>query len=507
MIGEHVATGRSIVAYGLLETPYRAPEWRSLCAPLCQRGAKRARDTVADGDEPVKIGIIGGGMMGLSLAYCLSQQGVEVEVFEASPTLGGLAGPLVLDDGTIVDRFYHTILSSDSHLHDLCAELNIADRLRFRETKMGFYYQGQLHSMNNLIEFLRFPPLGWVDRFRLGLTVLYAQFVRDWRPLESVGVEDWLLRLSGRRTLETIWRPMLKAKFDGGFDDTPATYVWARLVRMKSTRGGASQKEEAGHLIGGYATLIEAMTEVTEATGGKIHLHCPVQEIVVNKGRARGVRSDDGVHRFDAVVATVQTPILGPLIAGASPEYLEFLSKTQYLGLICPLLVLDRPLTGFWTLYITDDRIPFTGVIETTTYIDPEYVGGHYLVYLPKYTTPGSPWQAKSDQQVREVWLRYLEKMFPDFDRCWIRHFPVHRERYVEPLHNLNSTHLIPRIQTPIEGLYFVSTAQVYPALTNCESVSSHALRAAQIILGSEQMQVLLPETAVGQHTAVDAAL
>ncbi len=165
---------------------------------------------------------------------------------------------MTLEDGTEVDRFYHAILSSDNHLRTLCEELGIADQLRFNETRMGFFYKEKIHSMNNILEFLRFPPLGWIDRFRLGITVLYAQFIRDWHSLESISVEKWLLRLSGKRTYENIWRPMLKAKFDGSFENTPATYIWARLVRMNSTRSGASQKEEAGHLIGGYVTLIES---------------------------------------------------------------------------------------------------------------------------------------------------------------------------------------------------------------------------------------------------------
>jgi protoporphyrinogen oxidase len=135
----------------------------------------------------MKVGIVGGGIMGISLGYFLSRQGAQVEIFETAPTLGGLAGPIQLEDGTTLDRFYHTILSSDSHLRGLCAELGIAGRLRFHETRMGFYDQGDFYSMNNIVEFLRFPPLGWIDRFRLGLTVVNAQVVRDWRKLEGTG--------------------------------------------------------------------------------------------------------------------------------------------------------------------------------------------------------------------------------------------------------------------------------------------------------------------------------
>lgn len=434
-----------------------------------------------------RVGIVGGGIMGITLGYFLSRQGASVEIYEASPVLGGLAGPNYLADGTAVDRFYHAILSSDAHLGALCQELGIVDQLRFHETKMGFYFKGAIHPMNNMVDFLRFPPLGWIDRFRLGLTILYAQFVRDWHSLESVNVQKWLLTLSGKRTFENIWKPMLNAKFDGGFDDTPATYIWSRLVRVKSTRSGASQKEEAGHLVGGYLTLIAAMAKSIEAAGGKIFLKQPVNEIAIEGGKAVGIRIGEEVRPFDAVAATVQTPIFQRLIPKADPDYHDYLNKTEYLGIICPLMVLDRPLSGYWTLNITDETIPFTGVIETTTYIDPQYVGGHHLIYLPKYTAPNSPLQKQTDEEIKEIWLENLQRMFPTFDRSWVRYFLVHRERYVEPLHKLNETHLIPSIETPIENLYLATTAQIYPALTNGESVSRHAHQAAEAISESFQ--------------------
>ncbi len=447
------------------------------------------------------VGIIGGGIMGISLGYFLSQQGVEVEVFEASPVLGGLAGPIILEDGTAVDRFYHAILSSDRHLRQLCAELGLADQLRFRETKMGFFYNDEIYSMNSAVEFLRFPPLNWIDRFRLGLTVLYAQFVRDWHQLESISVEDWLVRWSGRGAYENIWRPLLKAKFDGNFADAPATYIWSRLVRMKSTRSGANQKEEAGHLIGGYITLIEAMADRIEEAGGRIHLRCPVQEILIEHGRAQGIRISGETHPFSAVVATLQVPIFRRLIPSAGQDYHDYLGQTKYLGIIATLLVLDRPLTDYWTLNITDDRIPFTGIIETTTYIDPKYVGGHHLAYLPKYTAPDSELQKLSDDEIREVWLRHLEAMFPDLDRDWVRYFLVHRERYVEPLHGLNQAHLIPSVRTPVENLYLATTAQIYPALTNGESVSQHAREATHTILGEYDREAGAQQTGVYELT------
>jgi hypothetical protein len=61
----------------------------------------------------------------------------------------------------------------------------------------------------------------------------------------------------------------------------------------------------------------------------------------------------------------------------------------------------------------------------------------------------------------------------------------VHRERYVEPLHPINCAHLIPPIKTPVQDLYLVTTSQIYPALTNGESVARHALQSAGIVVGN----------------------
>lgn len=431
----------------------------------------------------MKIGIVGGGILGITLGYLLTRKGIHVEIFEASQTLGGLAGPIVLPDTTRVDRFYHAILSSDRNLVSLCAALGIENQLQFHETQMGFYHRGELYSMNSILDFVRFPVLGWMDRFRLGLTILKAQSIRDWERLEMVSVESWLIRWGGKSAYENIWRPMLKAKFDGSFDSLPATYIWSRLVRMKSTRTGAQQKEMSGHLIGGYQTLLEAMADRIREAGGKIHLNSPVEEIMISNGNAWGLRLGERAIPFDAIVATQQTPIFLRLIPDADSEYRKELEQIEYLGILTMLLVMDRPLSDYWTIYITDDSRPFTGIIETTSYIDPVYIGGHHLVYLPKYVSQDSEWLRLDDDTVRERWLGHLQQMFPTFQPEWVRYCLIHRERYVEPIRSIHEVRNTPEIITPVGGLYLATTAQIYPQLTNGESVSKHAHTVCDLIL------------------------
>jgi len=279
----------------------------------------------------MRVAVIGGGIVGVSLGYFLSRAGHSVVLYEASDQIGGLAGTIRLGDVEI-DRFYHTILSSDTHMQELAAELGIADRLRFRATGSAFFHEGRLYPMTTLRDFMAFPLLRAIDRARLGLTILAAYFHRDWHRLEEISVEEWLTRWGGRRAFHHLWRPMLRAKFDGRFEDLPATYIWARLIRTRSTRSGVSQREMAGYLVGGHMTLIRAMAQAIEAAGGEIRLRSPVQEVVVSNRRVAGVRVDGITEPCEAAAITLHPPLVPRLLPGIEEPWVEDLRSWRYLG-------------------------------------------------------------------------------------------------------------------------------------------------------------------------------
>ena len=66
--------------------------------------------------------VIGGGLLGLTMAHRLTQAGERVTIFEAAPELGGLASAWRLGD-VVWDRHYHVIMLSDMSLRALLDEL------------------------------------------------------------------------------------------------------------------------------------------------------------------------------------------------------------------------------------------------------------------------------------------------------------------------------------------------------------------------------------------------
>jgi hypothetical protein len=210
-----------------------------------------------DASTPGRWGIVGGGILGMLLAHRLARAGRAVTLFEAADHLGGLAAAWRLGD-VVWDRHYHVTLLSDAALRAVLAELGLAGELTWVETRTGFYTDGRLYSLSNSVEFLRFPPLGLLDKLRLGATIFHASKVRDWRRLEKIPVADWLRRWSGRRTTEKIWLPLLRAKLGDNYRKASAAFIWAIIARMYAARRTGLKKEMFGYVRGGLCLPVPA---------------------------------------------------------------------------------------------------------------------------------------------------------------------------------------------------------------------------------------------------------
>ena len=430
----------------------------------------------------MRVGIIGGGVLGLTLAYYLAREGIQPIVLEARDKPGGLLDYFQLD-GVWIDKYYHCILGSDADLLGLVDELGLGSRVRFVKTRQGVYRQGRLYPMSSGLDFLRFPPLSLLERARLALTILSALRTSRLSEVEALPVEEWLVRLGGRGVFDKLWGPLLHAKFDGRYEAVPATYIWSRLRRSTSTRKGTVQQDRMGYFVGSYKVLVDALVERIEALDGSVRVGQAVTSIETEADRVIGLRLGAERLDLDAVVATVPLPLVRRLLPDEERARVPWPERTEVLGVICGLLLLDRPLTPYYTVNIADRSIPLTGLIETTNLVAPEHVGGYHLLYLPKYVLPDSPLHQVSDDELRARYCSTLERMFPEFRPDWVRHAFVFRERFVEPLHQVGRPRPSVPMLTPLSGLFVVNNGQIYPELTNCQASVAHAGRARDALL------------------------
>lgn len=433
----------------------------------------------AVGPSAPSVAVIGGGLLGLTAAYRLACAGLRVSVYERDAQLGGLAGSTELG-GHRIDRYYHVVLPTDDRVRGLAADVGIGeDRFRFRPTGVGFYQGGRVTSMSTAKELLTFPGLRAVDRARLVAFVARCQLTRDYAELESIQLEEWLRKTCGARLWEDLWRPLLDSKFDGVFDDLPATYLWARMRRASGTRD-RSAREVFGCIDGGYQTLVDALAAAIVAEGGEVLTSTPVRSVPAAGGRALGVVLDDGFRAHDWVLTTQLRPALEGLLA---PELLTALGpdRNRYQGVVCLVLQLRRSVSPYYLLNITDRRVPLTTVVETTHVVDPERVGGT-LLYVPKYVRPDSPDLERTSAEIRRDYFEHVRTIFPGLDRSDVLAEQVARARIAEPVHVLGAS---PRTADlfPAPGLAVASSAHVYPELVNGQAVVGVAERLAAELL------------------------
>jgi protoporphyrinogen oxidase len=461
-------------------------------------------------------GIVGGGLLGMTLAHRLAQAGQRVTVVEAGASLGGLACAWRMGE-VVWDRHYHVILASDRRLLGLLGELGLAGELVWRPTRTGAYGGGRLYSVSSTLELLRFPLLSPLDKLRLAATVFYASRIRDGRRLERVPVADWLARWSGRRALARFWLPLLRSKLGESYRETSAAFIWATLARLYAARRTGSKRELLGYVAGGYARVLGRFAEVLAGEGvemvlgepvaavgrsgggggGEVVLGEPVPAVRRSGGGGSGAAVPGGVEvrfanggrrRFDQVVVTLAAPLAARLCPELTAPERQRLAAVRYLGIVCASLLLRRPLAGFYVTNLLDEGLPFTGVVEMSALVEPRHLGGRTLVYLPRYLAPDDPFFAASDAEVEELFVAALARLYPDLRRQDVECCRVSRVRQVMALPTLDYSARLPAVATSVPGLHLVSSAHIVNGTLNVnETVELAERTAARLLAGGER--------------------
>lgn len=422
-------------------------------------------------------------MLGMLLAHRLAQQGQRVTLFEAAKQLGGLASAWQLGE-VVWDRHYHVMAYSDTCVRALLAELGLDQELQWVETRTGFYTHGGLYSLSNTLEFLRFPPLGWLDKLRLGATIVYASRVKNWQKLERISVTDWLQRWSGRRTFEQLWLPLLRAKLGDSYTQTSAAFIWTTIARMYAARRSGMKREMFGYVPGGYARIVDAFAALLRADKVCIQVRQSVQQVrPTGQGRLTLHCADGQQETYDQVVLTLPAPLAAQVCPGLSAEETRRLQGIRYQGILCASVLLQQPFAPFYVTNITDSWVPFTAVINMSALVGQAYFGGKTLLYLPKYVTLDDPAWGLSDRDIEAQFLAALARMYPHFRPEHVVSFRLSRVRYVFAIPTLHySTHL-PPVTTSIPGLHIVNSAHILNGTLNVNETLQLAERTATRLL------------------------
>ncbi len=428
----------------------------------------------------MKIGIIGGGIAGLTAAYELAKQGHEVAVFEKEAELGGQASTFPIE-GTRLERFYHHLFTSDRHIIQLINELGLSSRMRWIDSQVGLFHGGKVYDFVTPLDLLRFTPLSLPNRLWAGLVSVYLQRQTDWQKYEGITAKEWLGKYAGESVYNAIWEPLLRSKFGDSYDEVSMTWFWGKMRLRFGSRPKGMQKEQLGYMEGSFQLLIVELEKRIKELGGEVYTNTPVERVAVETGKASGLTFHVSraalslpkgfttrnpklePRNFDLIIATVPSFAFTEMVPELPSDYVGKLRHAKYQSALCLVLKMKRPLSYIYWMNISDPSIPFVAAIEHTNYMPPEVYGGKHVLYLSNYLPLDSPLFSLSKGELLQKYLPHVQRINPEFDLDWVEESWLFRDDAGQPIITCHYSQQVPDHQTPIQGLYLANTSQIYP--------------------------------------------
>jgi len=405
----------------------------------------------------VKTVVIGAGAMGLAAAHYALNLGHEVDLVEADAVPGGMAAHFDFG-GLSIERFYHFVCKPDAPTFALMAELGIADKMRWRPTSMAYFAGGALHKWGDPISLLTTSLLNPLEKLRYGLQMFLTTRRRSFDDLETVSAKNWIENGSGKGVYDKLWRRLMELKFYQYADNVSAAWIATRVRRVGKSRQSLFQ-EELGYIEGGSRTLVDALVRSIESRGGRVHLSTPAEKVDVENGKLRGVTAGGRFFSADAVISTIPTPLVSRLVPDLDEASKAAYDAIRNIGVICVVHKLKRPVSPHFWINIMDPGIGIPGLIEFSN-LRP--IDGT-IVYTPYYMPIDNPKWAMSDAALMDESFNYLKMVNPELTDADRIDSSLGRLRYAQPLCEPGFAAKIPRVRTPIEGLFVADTSFYYP--------------------------------------------
>jgi protoporphyrinogen oxidase len=443
-----------------------------------------------------RVIVLGAGPMGLAAAYQAVKEGHDVDLLEAAPEPGGMAGHFDFG-GISLERFYHFLCKSDQPTFDLLSELGIAHELHWVPTSMGFYCDGRLNDWGNPIALLRFKGASPLTKLRYALFAFTCTRRDSWPSLENRSAKDWIMGWCGERGYDRFWRPLFDLKFFEYADNISAAWMWTRMRRVGRSRKSLMQ-EELGYINGGSKTLVDALVRAIEAGGGRVRLSTAAQRVTVQDGRVTGVETSAGRFTAEHVISTVPTPLISSLIPDLPDASKRRYDAIKNIGICCVILKLKRSVSRHFWVNLSGLPFEIPGVIEFSN-LRPL---GANIVYAPYYMPVTNPKFSWSDQALIDYTLQCLSVLNPSLTAADVLDARVARLRHAQPVCEPGFAAKLPPVQTPIVGLQIADTCFYYPEDRGiAESVRLGRNMASSITRDFQERQAQRIDSAISEES------
>ncbi|MEB3183540.1 MAG: 15-cis-phytoene desaturase [Cyanobacteriota bacterium] len=380
----------------------------------------------------MRVAIAGAGLAGLSCAKYLSDAGHTPIVLEARDVLGGKVAAWQDDEGDWYETGLHIFFGAYRNMRRLFAELNIEDRLQWKEHAMIFNCRDKPGTYSRF-DFPEIPApfngvaailgnndmLSWPEKISFGLGLVPAM-LRGQSYVEACDQYSWTewLQLHNipERVNDEVFIAMAKALNFIDPDEISSTVVLTALNRFLQESDGSKMAFLDGNPP---HRLCQPIVDHITARGGSVELEAPLREIELSPDgsvagfRIGGIKGKPGrTLRADAYVSALPVDPLKLLLPEPwkSLPYFSKLDGLNGVPVINIHLWFDRKLTEIDHLLFS--RSPLLSVYADMSNTCREYEDAERSM-LELVFAPAKDWIGRSDDDIVAATLEELKRLFP----------------------------------------------------------------------------------------------
>lgn len=412
----------------------------------------------------MKIGIIGAGYTGLTVAKELMENGQDVTIYEKQPYVGGMVNTIEIFN-TRLEKYYRHIFKSDKEAIKLIKDMGLEKELIWPATKMGYLSNKTPYAFGTPISLLKFKPLNFIQKLIFGFNVIHIKLINNYKKLEKETAEKWLIKRIGKKVYSQVWEPLLIAKFGERKDKVSMAWLWGK-IKLRST-SSTPEGEQLGYIKGSYQKLTDKFYNYLIDKGVNIKLKANVKDIIKENDKYIIIHGNDEKEEreeFDVIVSTIDYKGFENLFNKyIKPEEKQKIQKVKYTSARTMLIVTNKSLTPFYWLNIGDNDIPFGGIIEHTNFINKSNYDNNNIIYISNYMTEDNKLYNVTKEELLKEYMKHLTKINNEFKMENVKEYYVFDEKYAQPIIECNYSDYIMEEKLENEKIYLCTMPQIYP--------------------------------------------
>lgn len=264
----------------------------------------------------MKVAVIGAGPAGMTAGYELSKKIKEIDIYEASQSVGGMSKTIDLWNQR-VDIGPHRFFSSDTRVNELWLEIVGQDYEMVNRLTRIYYNKRFFHYPIKALNALR--NLGIIEAARCIINYGIEKIV----PTKDLSTfEGWVTNRFGKRLYQLFFKTYTEKLWGIPCYVLDADFAAQRIKKfslgeaIKSALVGNQGKhktlvDQFAYPHGGTGMVYERMAKAVAKQGGHVFLNTAVKRVLTSNGKAYALELEDGsIKEYDHIISSMPLSLM-----------------------------------------------------------------------------------------------------------------------------------------------------------------------------------------------------